>query len=471
MLRSRRTNRGAVGVQVTRQRRPVSRVRFWVFGGASRRLRIVALGATAVVLAGSGVTYASAVVFGDNQVGSEYANGIQVSDDQIVKPLGDRLLTQFGKFMGSTVSPDGRFLAATSADKSVVLQIFDLSSYKLIWTVGSASAVNQRLTDGSVGQEGPTYSPDGKFLWLPEQNGLTRFPVNADGTLGTPTTVSIPVVDGHSALVGQTKYSPDGSTLYAALNGQNTVAALDPPTGTIERTWNVGIAPRELAFVGNKLYVSNEGGRRAQPGDTTLGSYGTQVPANGYLGTSTTGTVSVIDTANPSTAVGSIAVGLHPTAMYVKDNALFVANTNSDTVSVIDTAKDQVGQTIDTRPWPESAVGYQPDGIAMTQDGHLLVTLGRANAVAVYQYDGAPKEPVSYIGLLPTDYYPANVATVGDQIVVTNTRGIDARGPALTTYKGQGTVPVTGHDTHSTTASLTRFSLPSDRGIARYTVE
>src|SRR6266487_3737378 len=136
--------------------------------------------------------------------------------------------------MGSTVSPDGRFLAATSADKSVVLQIFDLSSYKPIWTVGTAAAANQKLTDGTVGQEGPTYSPDGKFLWLPEKDGLSRFPVNADGTLGAPTAVSIPVADGHSArvdpsgeyfvwptraewpsaLVGQTKYSPDGSTLY-----------------------------------------------------------------------------------------------------------------------------------------------------------------------------------------------------------------------------------------------------------------
>ncbi|HET7048528.1 MAG TPA: alkaline phosphatase family protein [Solirubrobacteraceae bacterium] len=405
-------------------------------------------------------------MFGDNQVGTQYANGIQVSDDQIIKPLGDRLLTQFGKFMGSTVSPDGRFLAATSADKSVVLQIFDLSSYKLIWTVGSASAVNQKLADGTVGQVGPTYSPDGEFLWLPEQNGLSRFPVNADGTLGTPTTVSIPPVNGHSALVGQTTYSPDGSTLYAAINGQNTVVALDPNTGAIEHTWNVGIAPRELTFVGGKLYVSDEGGRQAQPGETTMGSYGTQVPANGYLGTSTTGTVSVIDPANPSATVGSIAVGLHPTAMYRSGNALFVANTNSDTVSVIDTTTNEVVQTIETRPWPSSSVGYEPDGIAMTNDGHLLVTLGRANAVAVYRYDGTPKDPVSYIGLLPTDYYPANVATVGDQIVVTNTRGIDARGPAITTYKGQGTVPVSGHDTHSTTASLTRFTLPSDWEIA-----
>jgi YVTN family beta-propeller protein len=452
------------GRQVTRRRQRVSRVR-----GIHHRLRIIAVATTAVVLVGAGITYASTQGFGQNQVGTQYANGIQVSDDQIIKPLGDRLLTQFGKFMGSTVSPDGRFLAASSADKSVVLQIFDLSSYKVIWTVGTASGVNLRLTDGTVGQEGPTYSPDGKFLWLPEQNGLTRFAVNPDGTLGTPTTVSIPAVNGHFALVGQIKYSPDGSTLYAAINGQNTVVALDPNTGAVEQTWNVGIAPRELNFVGSKLYVSNEGGRQAQAGDTTMGSYGTQVPANGYLGTSTTGTVSVIDTANPSAAVGSIAVGLHPTAMYVKNNALFVANAFDDTVSVVDTTTDNVVQTIETKPWPSSEVGYEPTSIAMTNDGHLLVTLGRANAVAVYQYHGDPQEPVNYIGLLPTDYYPATVATVGDQIVVTNTRGIDARGPELSFNKGPGTVVAVGHGTHSTTGSLTRFTLPSDKDIAKYT--
>src|SRR5690348_897971 len=124
-------------MQVTRLRRRVRN---------GRRFRIVIAGtAAAAVAVGTGVAaYASTAMFGDNQVGTQYANGIQVSDDQIINPIGDRLLTQFGKFMGSTVSPDGRFLAATSADKSVALQIFDLSSYKLIWTVGSASAVNQK---------------------------------------------------------------------------------------------------------------------------------------------------------------------------------------------------------------------------------------------------------------------------------------------------------------------------------------
>jgi YVTN family beta-propeller protein len=433
-----------------------------------RGLFISAAAGCAIAVAGGGIATASTIGFGINQVGTQYNEGLQISDNQMIKPIGDRLVSNNGKLMGSSVSPDGRFLAATSADKSIALQIFDLQSYKLIWTVGTASGANQKLSDGTVGQEGPTFSPDGKFLWLPEATGLTRFPVNPDGTLGAGVKVSIPTSGGKQALTGKAVYSPDGATVYAAVNGQNTVVAIDAASGTITQTWNVGIAPRDLQFVGNRLYVSNEGGRTAVAGDTTMNSYGTQVPADGFLGTSTTGTVSVIDTANPAAAVGSVGVGLHPTAMYLDGTTLYVANTNSDTVSVIDTASDKVVQTISTQPWAMSTVGYEPTGITVV-NGRLLVTLGRANAVAVFAVDKDPRSPASLVGLLPTDYYPQAIANANGQVVVTNTRGIDARGPELTFNKGQGTVSATGHGTHSTTGSLTRFALPSDKDIAKYT--
>ena len=453
-------------MQVTRRRRRVPKIHHRLLAD---RVRTVVVLTTAIALAGAGAGYASTRGFGHRQVGNRYPDGIQVSDDQVVKPIGDRLLTQYGKFMGSTISPDGRFLAATSTDKSVVLQVFDLAGYKLVWTVGKAASADQKLADGTVGQEGPTYSPDGKALWLPQKDGLTRFAVNADGTLGAATPVPLAKVGGRSALPGKSLYSADGRTLYVAVNGQNTVDALDAATGAVRRTWNVGIAPRDLRFVGAKLYVSDEGGRPAHPGETTINSYGTQVPANAYLGTSTTGVVSVITPSRPAAAVGTIPVGLHPTALYSAGRTLFVANTNSDTVSIVDTTRDRVVQTVATRPWPASKVGYEPTGIALTKDGRLLVSLGRANAVAVYRWYGRAQEPVSYLGLLPTDYYPIDVATTGGRVIVTNTRGIDARGPDLTVDKGPGTQPATGHGTHSTTASLTRFTLPSDRAIARYT--
>jgi YVTN family beta-propeller protein len=257
-------------------------------------------------------------------------------------------------------------------------------------------------------------------------------------------------------------FSSDGSTVYADVNGQNRVVAVNAATGALGQSWPVGIAPRGIVRIGDKLYVSNEGGRMPTAGDTTINSYGTQVPADLQTGASTTGTVSVINLADPSAPVGTINVGLHPTAMYAANGTLFVANTFSDTVSVIDTGNNEVVQTIATQPWPEAKVGYDPTSIALTSDGHLLVTLARANAVAVYRFTTA-QAPVSYIGLLPTDYVPAAVNTVGGQIVVSNTRGIDALRP--------DSFGPTAHNTHDTTSSLTRFTLPSDHATQGYTAQ
>lgn len=438
-------------------------------GGPARRrlLRARPIGVIAGVVTMAvtgGVAYGTTVGFGENQVGTEYSDGLQISSGQVLQPLGERLMTPYGKFMGSTVSPDGRFLVATANDRSVSLQVFDLSTYELVWRVGTAAGVDQRYSDRTVGQESPLYSPDGSVLWMPSATGLTRFPVNADGTLGSPTKVTLPDVEGRRALTSGLTYSPDGTTLYAGLNGQNTVVALDPASGAVTRTWAVGVAPRQLVFAGSKLYVSNEGGRRAVAGDATQDSYGTAVPADPVLGTSTTGTLSVIDTAAPAAPVGQVDVGLHPTAMRATDGALYVANTNDDSVSVVDTATDRVVQTISTTPWQGSKVGYAPNAVTI-HGGRLLVSLGRANAIAVYRLGTTALDPVSYVGLVPTDYYPEDVFAVGDQLVVSNRRGVDARGPLITFNQGYGTKPATGHGTHGTTASLTRFTLPSDTEI------
>lgn len=454
-------------MQVTRHRRTASVAR----AAASRqtRLRAGIAGATVLVVAGGGMAYAASDVFGTRHVGVEYADGLQISDNQVIKPIGDRILTESGKFMGTAVSPNGKYVAASTMDRKVALQIIDLSSKKPIWTVGTADGVNQQLKDLTVGQEGPTYSPDGAWLWLPQADGMTRFPVKADGTLGAPTTFPLAKVDKQQALPAGSVYSPDGATLYVAVNGQNAVAAMDPTTGAVRRTWKVGIAPRQLTFVGGKLYVSNEGGRMARPGETTINSYNTDVPADGYLATTTNGTLSVIDPASTGTTVGSIDVGLHPTAMYVAGGTLLVANTGGDTVSVVDTAKNAVVQTIATKPYEGSEVGYQPSGITVQGD-HLLVSLARANAIAAYRFDATkPGDPASYLGLLPTDYYPSDVTMHDGKVLVTNMRGIDARGPAVTFDKGYGVPVVSGPGTHSTTASLTTFALPSDKEIAKLT--
>lgn len=447
-------------MQVTRRRRRARKRRSGLLEHVSgRRLRFATAGsATLVLLAtGTGVGVASTQQFGTDQVGQVTENGQVVSADQYIKPIGDRLVVNNGKIMASSVSPDGAHLAALTTDGGIALTIVDLKSWKVQQLVGNSATANLRIAGNDVGQEGPSYSPDGKSLWLAQTDGYTRFTVNPDGTVAAPAAVKIPADGAKHALVAQAVFSPDGTTVYSAVNGQNRVVALDAATGAIKQSWAVGNAPRDLVRVGNKLYVSNEGGHAAKPGEPTLNSYNTQVPASQFTGATTSGTVSVIDLANAA-APKSIDVGLHPTAVYTKNGALFVTNTASNTVSVIDTGRDKVVQTIATQPWPQASVGYEPDGVTLTDDGHLLVTLGRANAVAVYRYQRA-QEPVSYVGLLPTDYFPTAITTVGKDIVISNTRGIDARRPTTTA----------GHGTHDTTSSVQRFRLPDDRAIRGYT--
>ncbi|MET7672466.1 bifunctional YncE family protein/alkaline phosphatase family protein [Micromonospora luteifusca] len=421
----------------------------------TRRLPLATAAATAVVVAaGTGIAFAQTHQFGTDQVGQLTDKGLVVSGDQYIKPFGERLIVNTGKIMSSSVSPDGTHLAASVTDGGMALAIVDLKTWKVQQLVGNNAAANLRISGNDVGQEGPTYSPDGSQLWLGQADGYTKFTVNPDGALANPTFIRIPQDGPKRALVAEAVFSPDGSTVYSAVNGQNRVVAINAATGAIQQSWTVGNAPRDMIMVGGKLYVSNEGGRLAKPGDTTINSYNTQVPADPVTAATTTGTVSVIDLAAPAAAVASIDVGLHPTALYAKNGALFVTNTATNDVSVVDTARNKVVQTIATQPWPEATVGYEPDAVTLTDDGHLLVTLGRANAVAVYRYTSA-LEPVSYVGLLPTDYFPAEIATIGNDVLVSNTRGVDARRPTNSA----------GHGTHDTTSSLQRFRLPSDKVI------
>ncbi|WP_037605971.1 bifunctional YncE family protein/alkaline phosphatase family protein [Streptacidiphilus rugosus] len=447
-------------MQVTRRRRVAEQQQYVLFGRrVGRRATLVTACIAAATLA-TGTAVAGTHQFGTEQVGQVTAKGEVISSDQYLAPYGSRLVINDGKLMASTVSPDGGHLAASVADGDAALVVVNLSTGQVQQRVGANAADDLRIATGAVGQEKPVYSPDGTQLWLGQPDGYTRFTVNPDGSLANPTTITIPAVGAEHALASAAVFSADGSTVYAAVNGQNKVVAINAATGAVEQSWAVGNAPRGMAMVGHKLYVSNEGGRTAQAGDTTLNSYGTQVPANPATGATTTGTVSVIDLADPAASVGTIEVGLHPTAVFASRGAVFVTDTASNDVSVIDTRRDKVVQTIATQPWPEATVGYEPDAVTLTDDGRLLVSLGRADAVAVYRYT-RPQEPVSFVGLLPTDYFPAEIATVHGTVVVSNTRGVDALRP-----DSSG-----AHNTHDTTSSLTRFTLPGDSVIRAQTAK
>ena len=438
-----------------------------------RRFRGLTVGIGVVSLVLLAATGASALVlsggFGHTTVGTTDPRGTLLPDNQWVKPLGDRSLIRNGRLLSSALSPDGKQVAALSWNTFTgFLTIFNAATGAVAQQVGTGVGTDKVLGDGTVAADGPFYSADGRSLWMSQSSDLLRFAVNQDGTVA-PDPVVVPTVSTVPQLPSGMAESTDGQTLYVALNGTNQVGVLDERTNAFTATIAVGIAPRQLALVGGKLFVSNEGGRPAKAGDETNLSYGTPVVADRVTGAVTNGTVSVVDVAT-RTQTSTIKVGLQPTALRLSGTTLFVANSNGDSVSIVDTAKARVTQTFNVAPLPGSTVGSDPNAIELTTNGTLLVSVGRDNALAAYHYNG-PTAPVQYEGLIPTDWYPVNVQwdkAIG-KFVVTNDKGIGARGPKTSQPEGPDANVVTGHNTYNDTGSLTRFAPPTEADLAGLT--
>jgi len=430
-----------------------------------------------VCLAAAGV--ASAGVsglgpFGHDQVGQRKHGAILLPSNQFISPVGKRILVNNARLVSSTLSPDGTMLAALSWNNSNgFLSILDVKRGQVVQQVGTGKTGDPSLGDATVAADGPFYSPDGRSLWFPQSADLIRFTVKPDGTVASPVTINLPTTgprDTPDALPSGMAFSSDGRTAYVALNGLNTLGVLDTATNQLVRQIPVGNAPRQVVIDGNRAFVSNEGGRPARGGDFTNLSDGTPIVANHSTGAATTGTVSVVDLGR-QTQTRTIRVGLQPTAMYLRGSALFVANSNDDSVSVINARTGRVAQTVRTNPVPGATVGSYANAITMPDSEHVLVSIGRDNAIAVYRYRGL-STPLKFEGLLPTDWYPVQVqadSALGGKIVVTNDKGVGARGPISTIEEGPGTHPATSHNTYDDTGSVTTFKLPPANQLKAYT--
>ena len=186
----------------------------------------------------------------------------------------------------------------------------------------------------------------------------------------------------------------------------NQLAVVDLNTGRLMGKADTGIAPfgAVINATGTIAYVTNWGGRLPKPGELTAPT-GYDPKADQVViderGIASTGAVTRIDlaTMKPTSA---IQVELHPTAMAWDEqgNRLYVANSNKDSISVIDTTTDKVIQTRalsgrDTR-------GFAPTALALTADGKtLFAACGGLNAVAVIR-----TKEMSVAGYIPTGWYP-----------------------------------------------------------------
>jgi YVTN family beta-propeller protein len=197
----------------------------------------------------------------------------------------------------------------------------------------------------------------------------------------------------------------------------------------------VGVAPYMPIVVGKKVYVSNWGGDL--PADPkAITSSGTPLQVDPRTSIGNHGTVSVLEAERDAWSVKSIVVGGHPSGMACShdDKFVYVANANSDTVSVIDTATDKVVETIDCKPEAKLPFGSGSNAVALSPNGETLyVANGTNNCVAVVELgsmSGGPPtvglpRPSKLAGLIPTGWYPGAIVVSGDgkSLAVANVKG------------------------------------------------
>ncbi len=122
--------------------------------------------------------------------------------------------------------------------------------------------------------------------------------------------------------------------------------------------------------------------------------------------------------------------GSHPSALLLdsRDSKLYVALSNRDTVAIVDLngARMRLAGSYDTRLPGQSYFGAMPDALALSPDGDdLYVANSGSDAIAVL--DTRPRksgETVTHpAGFIPTQWYPTALALAGNKLYVATGKG------------------------------------------------
>ena len=386
-------------------------------------------------------------------VGPLADGGRMLATGQAIHPAG-RMVTFAGRPVDLALAPDGRTLYVKDSRGIVVI---DAHAWK----------VRQELAfpSGGSSMHGIVVSRDGSRVYATTaQNLLCEATVGQDGTAAWTRQFVLhgPQGAGDADPCGLA-LSPKETRVYVCLSRNNSLAILDLQTGLTQREIPVGVAPWDVVLSKDGLtaYVSNWGGRRPKPGEKTARSSGTDTVVDAR-GVAASGTVSIVDL-ETGRETAQIETGLHPSDLELSHDgrALYVANANSDTVSVIDTGHRRLLETISVRPNGSLPFGSAPTGLALSPDGKTLyVALGGNNAVAVIALRAGGHSAVA--GFIPTGWYPGAVITDGRSLFLVDVKGIGTQNrPA--NAKGWNSLQQEG--------SVNRIPAPDSRTLRTFTAQ
>lgn len=378
--------------------------------------------------------------------------GMIVPTGQLVRPAGETHAF-FGRPTDIALSPSGLQVFAKLTGE---LMIVDAKTWKVVLDL--PYPVKEQ---GSM--HGLAVSKDGKRVFV---TGSTKYLLearcNAHGGWNWQRPIALAKGTVHATGIA---LSGDERTAFVCASITNCLTVVDLESGKIRATVPTGVCPWGVVLSPDRrtAYISNFGGRHPRKGEHAEPSAGTPVAVDDRS-ISISGTITRVDLEGLK-ATGELDVGLHPSDLELSADGrrLFVANSNSDSVSVIDTAAWKVQETINVRPDDKLPFGAISNALALSPDGRtLLVANGGNNAVAVVALAMTADQPSKVRGFIPTGWFPGGVCTDGKQICIANVKG-EGSHTAKEQQKAWNSRAVRG--------SISRVEMPDDATLARYTAQ
>ncbi|HUX97350.1 MAG TPA: bifunctional YncE family protein/alkaline phosphatase family protein [Bacteroidales bacterium] len=359
------------------------------------------------------------------KVGIQPDSSILVPSNQLLRPAGFQVNLP-GRPVDLALTQNGRFLLVKNKADLDMIRISDRT-------------VIQSLPFGTNGASftGICLSPDGKRVYLTDaRNQVCIAEIDKNNIMQWSKPVVLPAPDiGGSPAPGGLTLNEKGDRIFVTLSRNNSIAVVNLSNRSVKEI-AVGIAPYDVICASpSKAYVTNWGGRRPDVEESTYNTSGSQVLVDGETGIANNGTVSVVDLIHDQ-QVKEIEVGLHPSGMALSPDRskLYVACSNIDIISVIDTGTDEVVESISVHRKEGTLFGSSPNDLTISPDGKFLyVANGTENAVCVINTNN----PAKIEGYIPTGWYPGSVILnkTGDMLYVANIKGTGSRNQ-LTNRKG-----------------------------------